>query len=337
MPKTVRNIYDNCLSFEELLKAHKMARRGKREKIEVIIFELNLESELLELVEQLKHGKYKTGKYRAFKIYEPKERVIQALPYRDRVVHQWYVENFMKPYFVPQFVETSYAGIAGRGMHKAAKDVKSAMIKLSKKLKNYYILKMDVTKYFANIDKSILWEILKRKIKDKKVLWLTREILLSTKGMKGLPLGNYTSQMFANIYLNEIDQYAKHILKCKYYYRYMDDIVILCNNKEEAKERLQQLTIFLENKLKLTFNSKTRIFKNTQGVNFCGYKINSNVIKIRNSSKYRMKRKLKGYTKLLKSGKITLPEIQRSIAGWLGYVKHTDSDGLLRSMFYIEG
>ena len=89
-------------------------------------------------------------------------------------------------------------------------------------------------------------------------------------------------ELFANIYLNEIDQYAKHILKCKYYYRYMDDIVILCNNKEGAKERLQQLTIFLENKLKLTFNSKTRIFKNTQGVNFCGYKINSNVINIRN-------------------------------------------------------
>lgn len=95
MPKTVRNVYDNCLSFEELLKAHKMARRGKREKIEVIIFELNLESELLELLEELKHGKYKMGLYRTFKIHEPKERIIQALPYRDRVVHQWYVENFM--------------------------------------------------------------------------------------------------------------------------------------------------------------------------------------------------------------------------------------------------
>ena len=337
MPKTVRNVYDNCLSFEELLKAHKMARRGKREKIEVIIFELNLESELLELLEELKHGKYETGLYRTFKIHEPKERIIQALPYRDRVVHQWYVENFMKPFFVPQFIETSYAAIINRGMHKAAKDVKTSMIKLSKKLKDYYILKMDVTKYFANIDKKILWEIIKKKVKDKKILWLTREILLSTEGMKGLPLGNYTSQMFANIYLNEIDQYAKHILKCRYYFRYMDDIVILCNNKEEAKERLQKLTAFLEEKLKLTFNSKTKIFKNTQGVNFCGYKIKSNSIKIRNSSKYRMKRKLKGYTKLLKSGKITLPEIQRSIAGWLGYVKHADSDGLLRSMFYIEG
>lgn len=171
MPKTIRNVYDKCLSFEELLKAHKMARRGKREKIEVIIFELNLESELIKLVEELKHGKYKTGKYRNFKIYEPKERDIQALPYRDRVVHQWYVENFMKPYFVPQFIETSYAGIINRGMHRAAKDVRSSMIKVSKKWNEYYILKMDVTKYFANIDKNILWKILKRKIKDKKLLW----------------------------------------------------------------------------------------------------------------------------------------------------------------------
>ena len=164
MPKTVRNVYDSCLSFEELLKAHKIARRGKREKAEVIIFELNLESELLELVEELKHGKYKTGNYRTFKIFEPKERDIQALPYRDRVVHQWYVENLIKPYFVSQFIETSYAGIKNRGMHKAAKDVKNSMVKLDRNLKAYYILKMDVTKYFANI------------------------------------------------YLNEMDQYAKHII-----------------------------------------------------------------------------------------------------------------------------
>ena len=167
MPKTVRNVYDSCLSFEELLKAHKMARRGKREKVEVIIFELNLESELLKLVDELKHGKYKTGKYRTFKIYEPKERVIQALPYRDRVVHQWYVENFMKPYFVPQFIETSYAGIINRGMHKAAKNVKTAMLKLNKELEEYYILKMDVTKYFANIDKKFYGKYLKEKLKIK--------------------------------------------------------------------------------------------------------------------------------------------------------------------------
>lgn len=136
-----------------------------------------------------------------------------ASDYRDRVIHQWYVENFIKPYFVPQFINTSYACIENRGMHKASKDLQKAMRKYKNSLKNYYILKMDITKNFPNIDKGILWDILKRKIKDKKLLWITRQILLSTDGKIGLPLGNYTSQMFANIYLNELDQYAKHNLK----------------------------------------------------------------------------------------------------------------------------
>lgn len=337
MPKTIRNVYDKAVSFDKILKAHKKARRGKREKKDVIIFELNLESEILRLEEELKYGRYKPGKYKSFKVYEPKERVIMASPYTDRVVHQWYVENFIKPYFVPQFITTSYAGIENRGMHKASKDVQRAMRKAKNDWKEYYILKMDVTKYFQNIDKRILWDILKRKIKDRKLLWLTRTILLSTEEMKGLPLGNYTSQMFANIYLNELDQYAKHQLKCKHYFRYMDDIVILCKNKLVVKENLEKLSNFLNEKLKLTFNSKTRIFKDIQGVNFCGYKINEYRLKIRNSSKYRMKRKLKLYTKKLKNGEITLPEIQRSIAGWCGYVKHSDSYNLMKSMFYIEG
>lgn len=337
MPKTIKNVYDKAVSFDKILLAHKKARRGKREKKEVILFELNLESEILRIEKELKYGKYKAGEYKTFKIYEPKERIIMASSYADRVVHQWYVENFIKPYFVPQFINTSYAGIENRGMHKASKDVQNAMRIAKKSWNEYYILKMDVTKYFQNIDKQILWEILKRKIKDKKLLWLTRTILLSTKGMKGLPLGNYTSQMFANIYLNEIDQYAKHQLKCKYYFRYMDDIVILCKNKLVARDYLKKLSKFLNENLKLTFNSKTRIFKDIQGVNFCGYKINEHRLKIRNSSKYRMKNKLKIYTKKLKNGEITLPEIQRSIAGWLGYVKHADSYNLRKSMFYIEG
>ena len=337
MSKTIRNVYDDAISFEKLLKAHKKARRGKREKREIILFELNLESELIRIEKELKSGIYKHGKYKEFKIYEPKERIIKASSYSDRIVHQWYIENFIKPYFVPQFITTSYAGIENRGMHKASKDVQKAM-KTGKNIwKNYYIIKMDITKYFQNIDKRILWEILKKKVKDRKLLWLTREILLSTEGMKGLPLGNYTSQMFANIYLNELDQYAKHNLNCKYYFRYMDDIVILCKNKEIAQKVLNEITIFLKENLKLTLNSKTKIFKDIQGVNFCGYKINEKRLKIRHTSKCRMKRKLKRYTKELREGKITLPEIQRSIAGWLGYVKHADSYALRKSMFYIEG
>ena len=296
-----------------------------------------MENEILRLEKELKLGGYKPGIYKYFKVYEPKERVILAATYRDRVVHQWYVENFIEPYFVPQFIETSYAGIKERGMHKASKDVQKAMKIAKDKWNEYYILKMDVAKYFQNIDKRILWSIIKRKIKDRKLLWLTKVILMSTEGMTGLPLGNYTSQMFANIYLNELDQYAKHVLKCKYYFRYMDDIVIICENKTIAQNNLKMLSEFAKTNLKLTFNSKTKIFKNIQGVNFCGYKINENRLKIRNQSNYRMKRKLKLYTKQLKSGNITLPEIQRCIAGWTGYVKHADTFNLMKSMFYIEG
>jgi len=337
MPKTMKNVYENALSFHNLLLAHKRARRGKREKRKVIQLELILEQELLQLEMELFNCIYKHGKYYSFKIYEPKERVIMASEYRDRIVHQWYVESFIKPYFVPQFINTTYACIEGRGMHKASKDLQKAMRTCKKKWKNYYILKMDVAKYFPNIDKRILWDILKRKMKDKKLLWLTREILLSTEGMLGLPLGNYTSQVFANIYLNELDQFAKHKLKCKYYFRYMDDIVILLTTKNIANNTLNDITTFLQDSLKLKLNSKTRVFKDVQGVNFCGYKINEKRLKIRHTSKCRMKRRLKKYTKLLKEERITIPDIQRSIAGWLGYAKHADSYNLRKSMFYIEG
>lgn len=337
MPKTIKNIYENVLSFESLLEAHLKARRGKREKKKVILFELRMEEELLDLEYQLKHGTYEPLPYHEFKIYEPKERVIMASEYRDRVVQQWYVSNFIEPYFVPQFISTSYACIKERGMHKASRDVQLAMRKAKQKWNEYYILKMDITKYFQNIDKRVLWDILKRKMKDRKLLWLTRKILLSTEGMVGLPLGNYTSQMFANIYLNELDQYAKQKLRCKYYYRYMDDMIILAENKEMAKHYLKIIEEFLKERLKLTLNSKTKIFKDSQGVNFCGYQINENRMKIRHTSKCRMKRKLKRYTRLLKSGKMELPEIQKSIAGWLGYAKHADTYFLRKSMFYIEG
>jgi hypothetical protein len=337
MPKTVRNVYDDAVSFRNLLFARRKARCGKREKDSVILLELILEQELLQLEQDLRNGTYKHEKYNSFKIYQPKERYILAASYKDRIVHQWYVTHFIKPYFVPQFINTTYACIEGRGMHKASKDLQLSMRKCKKNWDSYYIIKMDITKYFHNIDKRILWDILKRKMKDKKLLWLTREILLSTEGVLGLPLGNYTSQMYANIYLNELDQFVKHELKCQYYFRYMDDMVILCANKEMATEILGKVEVFLNKNLKLTLNSKTRIFKEIQGVNFCGYKINERRLKIRHTSKIRMKRKLKKYTKLLQGGQITLPDIQRSIAGWLGYTIHADSYNLRKSMFYIEG
>lgn len=333
MPKTIKNIYDNSVSFENLLKAHKKARCGKREKKKIILFELKLEQELLELEKKLKNGTYKHGGYTKFKIYEPKERIIMASEYKDRVVHQWYVEKFINPYFVPQFISTSYAGIEGRGMHKASKDVQNAMRSAKSKWKNYYILKMDVTKYFQNIDKRILWKILKRKMKDKKLLWLTREILLSTEGMVGLPLGNYTSQMFANIYLNEVDWYVKQELHIKYYSRYMDDSVILVKTKQEAINVLEKIKKYLKENLELELNRKTQIFKSLQGVNYCGYKINEYRLKIRDKGKKKLKKKIKYLRYEIKNGKMTSKDAKRYLAGHLGYLKIANTYNLEKKLF----
>ena len=182
-------------------------------------------------------------------------------------------------------------------MHQATLDLQKAMQKMKKSYREYYILKMDVRKFFNSIDKKILYKILKKRIKDEKLLWLIRQILSAQERQKGIEIGNYTSQTFANIYLNELDQYATRKLKIKNYYRYMDDIVILARNKNEAKEYLNEIKEFLQKKLELELNDKTNIFKAKQGVNFCGYKINEYRLKVRNKGKNKFKKKVKNLLK----------------------------------------
>ena len=291
MPKTIRNEYDKKLTYENLMKAHLESRKGKSLRKEIILFNLKQEEYIMWLYEQLKNGTYKHSGYTTFYVTEPKLRIIEKSIYLDRIVHRWYVDNFMKQYFRKSFINTSYACLEDKGMHKACLDVQNTMKHCKRIWSNYYIIKMDVAKYFQNIDKEILYKILLRKIKDKKLLWLTKEILYSNGKEKGLPIGNYTSQCFANIYLNEIDQYAKHNLKLKYYFRYMDDIVVLVKTKNEGIQKLQLIREFLKEKLDLELNSKTQIFKSAQGVNFCGYKINEYRLKIREKGKRKLKNK----------------------------------------------
>ena len=293
MPKTIRNEFDKKLSYENLMKAHKLSRKGKGYRKEIILFNLKQEEYIMWLYEKLKTGTYKHSGYAVFYVTEPKLRKIEKSKYIDRIVHRFVVDNFLEPYFVPTFVNTSYACLKGRGMHTACIEVQKAMKHLSRTWGRYYILKMDVRKYFQNIDKDILYKILNKKIQDNKLLWLLKEIIYSNEGKKGLPIGNYTSQMFANIYLNEIDQYVKNNLKCKYYFRYLDDSIAMFKTKEEAKIALERITVFLKDRLELELNEKTQIFKNTQGINFCGYKINENRLKIRDKRKEETKEKSK--------------------------------------------
>ena len=333
MAKTLRNEYDKYLSYENLMKAHFQSRKGKGYRKEIILFNLKQEEYIMWLYKELKEQTYKHGGYTAFLITEPKLRRIEKSKYIDRIVHRWYVNSFMEKYFVPQFINTSYACLKGKGMHKASLDLQKAMKHCSRIWDNYYILKMDVKKYFENINKNILYKILEGKIKDEKVIWLTKEIIYSNKGETGLPIGNYTSQLFANVYLNELDQYIKHKLKCKYYFRYMDDGVILIKTKEEAKEILKKIKTFLEEKLKLELNSKTQIFKNKQGVNFCGYKINEYRLKIRDKGKRKLKKKIKELKYKIVQGEITSKEAKKYLAGHMGYIKIANTYNLEKKLF----
>ena len=333
MPKTIRNVYYKNLTYEKLLEAHLDARKGKGSRKEIILFNLKQEDYIKYLLEKLENKTYKHGGYTVFYVTEPKLRKIEKSKYMDRIVHRWLVDNILKPYFIPRFIQTTYACIEGRGMHKACLDMQKMMKHCKRIWNNYYILKMDIAKYFDNIDKKILLNILEKRIKDKDVMWLINEILYANKREKGLEIGNYTSQMFANIYLNEYDWYVKRKLHIKYFSRYMDDSIILVKTKQEAIQALEKIKRFLKENLHLELNSKTQIFKSSQGVNYCGYKINEYRLKIRDKGKKKLKKKIKYLRYEIKNGRMTSKDAKRYLAGHLGYLKIANTRNLELKLF----
>ena len=333
MPKTIRNVYYKNLTYEKLLKAHLDARKGKGSRKEIILFNLKQEDYIKYLLEKLENKTYKHGGYTVFYVTEPKLRKIEKSKYMDRIVHRWLVDNILKPYFIPRFIQTTYACIEGRGMHKACLDIQKMMKHCTRIWNNYYILKMDIAKYFDNIDKKILLNILEKRIKDKDVMWLIKEILYANKREKGLEIGNYTSQMFANIYLNEYDWYVKRKLHIKYFSRYMDDSILLVKTKKEAIQALENIKRFLKENLHLELNNKTQIFKSSQGVNYCGYKINEYRLKIRDKGKKKLKKKIKYLRYEIKNGRMTSKDAKRYLAGHLGYLKIANTRNLELKIF----
>lgn len=188
MPKTIRNQFNKNLTYEKLIEAHNKSKKGKGYRKEIILFNLKQEEYIMWLYEKLKSRTYKHGGYTEFYVTEPKLRKIEKSRYIDRIVHRWVVDNFLEPAFVPQFVNTSYACLKNKGMHKACLDVQKTMKHCKKIWNKYYILKMDVAKYFDNIDKKILLKIIDKKIKDKELMWLIKQILYSQKREKGLEI-----------------------------------------------------------------------------------------------------------------------------------------------------
>ena len=196
MPKTLRNKWDECLSYEKLLEAHKLSKKSKGNRKEIILFNLKQEEYIMNLLEELKNNTYKPSAYTSFYVYEPKVRKIEKAKYLDRIVNRWLVDNFIKPVYVPKFVYTTYACIEGRGMHKACIDLQKMMKHCKRIWNNYYILKMDISKFFNSIDKEILLKMLKKNILDKDVMNLIEQIIYIQEKKVGIEIGNYSSQMF---------------------------------------------------------------------------------------------------------------------------------------------
>ena len=329
MPKSIKNVWESKLTFDKLVEAHERASKGKRFLKEVMLFEMNLETNITDIMKKLEHNTYKFGKYRTFTIYEPKKRVIKSLPYVDRVIHQWYVEEFIKPYMMPRFITHTYACLPGRGGHKAVDDLQKMMRIMKRNYGNYYILKCDIAGYFYNINRTILYNIMKRKIRDVKLLRFTKKIIFDEDGNKGIPIGNYTSQFFANIYLNELDHFVKEKLQVRFYLRYMDDFILLCKNKEEAKNYMDILEKFCYEKLDLEFNKKSKYYPSRLGVDFCGYITYETHRKVRKRSKMAMRKKIKKWNKKYQEGVLDMEKVLQSWNSWLGHISHANTYHLM--------
>ncbi|AJA42487.1 RNA-directed DNA polymerase [Alkalihalobacillus alcalophilus ATCC 27647 = CGMCC 1.3604] len=338
--KRLGNLYEQIIDYENLWEAYLNARKGKRFRGEVLEFSNNLEENLIQIQNELIYKTYEIGRYREFHVYEPKKRLIMSLPFKDRVV-QWAIYKVLEPYFDRQFISDSFACRKGKGSQQAASRVQYWIRKVERTGARPYHLKCDVSKYFYRIDHQVLLSMLQRKIKDDDLMWLLEKIICSEdvnfgvplmdhqfeedriEGM-GMPIGNLTSQLFANLYLNELDQFVKHKLKIKYYARYMDDMVIIDNDKQNLNAILEDMDLFLRFDLKLLLNNKTAIRPTSDGVDFVGFRIWSTHKKLKKKTVKKMKKRLKYLQKAYARGEVELEHIKPTIASYLGLMKHAD-------------
>jgi len=337
--KTHKNLFEKFCSFENLYRAYLKAIKCKRYKEYVLKFSYNLEKNLFLLQEELMSQNYHCGKYNEFIINDSKKRLIKAPDFRDRIVHHALC-NTIEPIFDNSFVYDSYACRKEKGTHKAILRVKGFL----KNKENIYCLQCDVKKFFASIDQNILKKLIKKKIADKKILRVVNEIIDSSFDhrvyenlfdfrLTGIPLGNLTSQLFANIYLNELDQFMKHKLKVKYYIRYMDDFLILGYNKERLWRQKKEISHFIQDNLKLDLHpKKCNIFDIKNGINFLGYRIFANYRLLKKDTVKRFLKRTKIYREKVFYNQMTFQKFNQSIQSWFSYAKFGNSWGLRENL-----
>jgi len=271
--QTYNDLYSKLYSFKNLFLAYRKARKGKSKKYYVIEFEKDLENNLLKLLNELKNLTYKPSPLKNFMIRDPKLRKISKSEFKDRIVHHA-LYNIIEPIFDKIFIYDSYANKKNKGNSTALSRLQEFIRKVTKNNnKKAYYLKADIKHYFETVNHDILIDIIQNKVRDDDIINLIKLILKNHYSNLGMPLGNLTSQFFANIYLNELDYFIKHKLKVKYYIRYVDDFVILYNNKYILKHYKQEINNFLKSNLKIELHEdKSKIIQISKGINFLGYK-----------------------------------------------------------------
>lgn len=342
--KPITDLFEQIIAFDNLYFAAREALLCKRRKTAPAKFYLNLGKKLIELQEALISGTYKTGAYKTFYIYEPKKRLISAAPFVDRVVHHA-ICRVIEPLFDKSFIYDTYACRKGKGTH-------AAINRFTQFARRYrYALKCDIKKFFPSIDHEILKAQIRKRIGDEKLLQLIDMIIDHSNPQeavhdyfpgddlftpyerkKGLPIGNLTSQFFANIYLNRFDHYIKDDLGIKAYIRYVDDMVYfhddisyLLDIHKTSQEYLNQFRMLLH-------PNKCHIFQTSKGIPFLGFIIFPDHRLVRRESVTRYKRRLKKMQKYYREGLIEPSSVRASVHSWIGHVKHGDSYGLRKKI-----
>ena len=334
--------FEEIISLENLLEAWKEFEKRKKGKKDVQEFSLYLMDNIFSLHANLLNHTYKHGGYQAFKINDPKPRDIHKAAVRDRLLHHA-IYRKLYPFFDRIFISDSYSCRNNKGMHKAINKFRRYFYKVSQnKTKTCWVLKCDIKKFFANIDHKILIKILREYIPDKNLIKLLENVIGSFSSARnkkvGLSLGNLTSQLFVNIYMNEFDQFAKHKLKAKYYVRYADDFVILSENKKRLENLIPKINEFLNEELKLKLHpNKVSIKTFSSGIDFLGYITFPHHRILRTKTKRRMLRKIAKNHLNLYGSIISKEKFNQSLQSYLGILLHVNAHKLgqkIKKLFY---
>lgn len=338
-------MYAQLTTWDNLLLAYRKASKGKRSQPNVAAFEHDLEDNLLRLQAELQEKSYCPGSYHSFYIHEPKRRLISAAPFRDRVVHHALC-NLIEPIFERSFISDSYANRVGKGTHRA-------LDRCQEFSRRYpYVLQGDIQQFFPSIDHAILRQLLAQKVDDPDVLWLIDQVLASGVGIlaeeyemvwfpdddllsacrpRGLPIGNLTSQFWANVYLNAFDQFCKRTLGCRAYVRYVDDILLFAADKTTLWSWLEAIQAYLE-RLRLVLHPGGHPKPVTEGISFLGFVIFPQQRRLKRPKAVYYRRRWRRLLTDYQDGVVTFDQLTASVRGWVNYARYGNTVGLRKAI-----